>query len=570
MVSRVVGIVDPISTGACLARYLADKGYALVRIWSDQCPADVRNLVKSGLEVDWIDTVEHKGDAAETEAALRRLGMTDVLVGSEPGVNLHADLTASFGKSTAVDADKLAARRNKYLQSECVRNAGLSAARQTLANSMADVEHFIADMEETCAAASIPFKAVVKPVEGAGSDGVSICNSAEEARAAFERLQGTKNILGLENYSALCQEFLAGDEYVVDSVSLAGEHKIVAIWKYDKRDYHGKPVVYHGMELLNVESNPELHAPLVAYITGVLEALHIRDGAMHSEVMATRRGPVLVEVNCRLHGGEGIWLPISEACLGYSQVTALHDAAFHAIGFNALPTTPLHPMMAHGAWVTLRSPQSGVIAAINEASISTIRALASFESEYLAPLVAVGETIVQTIDATTVHGCFNLVHADKATLDADYALAQKLINESIFTFEGAATASSAPPAPTPAAGAAHDDGKVSVSIKLTKPTSAIFEQYTPAAPAVGSRTASGNWMPLSREMRLSNEAPLSRGSSGHFEEDKVNRDEVASKAELEVFGFGFNFKKSPVLGPASRTPSRSPSIGTHGEAFALE
>ena len=28
-----------------------------------------------------------------------------------------------------------------------------------------------------------PFKAVVKPVEGAGSDGVSICNSAEEVRS---------------------------------------------------------------------------------------------------------------------------------------------------------------------------------------------------------------------------------------------------------------------------------------------------------------------------------------------------------------------------------------------------
>ena len=28
-----------------------------------------------------------------------------------------------------------------------------------------------------------PFKAVVKPVEGAGSDGVSICNSAEEVHA---------------------------------------------------------------------------------------------------------------------------------------------------------------------------------------------------------------------------------------------------------------------------------------------------------------------------------------------------------------------------------------------------
>ena len=27
--------------------------------------------------------------------------------------------------------------------------------------------------------------------------------------------------------------------YVVDSVSRGGEHKVVALWRYDKRDYYG-------------------------------------------------------------------------------------------------------------------------------------------------------------------------------------------------------------------------------------------------------------------------------------------------------------------------------------------
>jgi biotin carboxylase len=49
-------------------------------------------------------------------------------------------------------------------------------------------------------------------VEGAGSDGVSICSSAEEVRAAFAQLEGTKNVLGLTNYAVLLQEFLKGEE----------------------------------------------------------------------------------------------------------------------------------------------------------------------------------------------------------------------------------------------------------------------------------------------------------------------------------------------------------------------
>ncbi len=50
------------------------------------------------------------------------------------------------------------------------------------------------------------WKAVVKPVEGAGSDGVSICSSAGEVRSAYLGLEGTKNVLGLTNYAVLLQE----------------------------------------------------------------------------------------------------------------------------------------------------------------------------------------------------------------------------------------------------------------------------------------------------------------------------------------------------------------------------
>ena len=104
-----------------------------------------------------------------------------------------------------------------------------SSAEQQLAVTMADVETFLATFEGD-ASGVLPFKAVVKPVEGAGSDGVSICNARDEVRAAYRAFEGTKNVLGLDNYEVLLQEFLAGTEYVVDTVSLDGLHKVVAIW----------------------------------------------------------------------------------------------------------------------------------------------------------------------------------------------------------------------------------------------------------------------------------------------------------------------------------------------------
>jgi biotin carboxylase len=49
---------------------------------------------------------------------------------------------------------------------------------------------------------------------------------------------------------------------------------------------------------------------------------------------------VLIEVNCRLHGGEGTWAPMAEECLGYSMVSAMLDAYLDPGAFAALPSRP--------------------------------------------------------------------------------------------------------------------------------------------------------------------------------------------------------------------------------------
>jgi len=205
-----------------------------------------------------------------------------------------------------------------------------------LADSSADVERFLKAKPP-----SANFKAVVKPVEGAGSDGVFICNSPDEVRQAYLSLEGTKNVLGLTNYSVLLQEYLRGDEYVVDTVSRSGVHKCVAIWKYDKRVFNGAPVVYFGMRLMPVDAEPLLIAT-VEYIFGVLDALGIRNGSIHNEVKMEERGPVLIEANCRLHGGEGTWAPMAEACLGYSAVSAMLDSYLDPVAFAAIPSMPIN------------------------------------------------------------------------------------------------------------------------------------------------------------------------------------------------------------------------------------
>lgn len=425
-----VVIVDPISTGAVLAHQLSTRNeMPIVCVWSDVVPEELKHFVAKGMEVEWVGSIQHStGAIATTVAELRALPgvfIKDVIVGCETGVLLGDELSHALGvRGNSIDKSSL--RRNKFLQTEAVRRCGINACGQALATCRRDMEAYIDSQLALLGESS--FKAVVKPVEGAGSDGVSICDSPAAVRAAFDSLEGTKNVLGLTNYSVLLQEYLKGDEYVIDTVSRNGVHKCVAIWKYDKRVFNGAPVVYFGMRLLPIDAEPEL-AAMVDYIFKVLDALGIKNGAMHSEAKLEERGAVLIEVNCRLHGGEGTWAPMAEACLGYSAVSACCDAYLDPAAFAALPQLPIN-FRAHAMEAKLRSAVEGILVRVDMAAIDAIRALDSYRSEMIS--VEVGQPIARTVDAVSACGNINLVNEDLSALERDYAKLHEIVEKGIF------------------------------------------------------------------------------------------------------------------------------------------
>jgi hypothetical protein len=174
-------------------------------------------------------------------------------------------------------------------------------------------------------------RCVVKPVQSAGSDDVFLCANQDEAITAFNRINGTMNGVGLQNTCVLVQEYLKGKEYVIDKVSLDGVHKLVGIWEYEKRSVNGANFVYFGMRLM--DPSPEKMQVMVRYADQVLDALDIKHGPSHMEVMLDNWGtaeapeyvPCLVEVGARCQGGEGTWLPMAKECIGYTPVCVVYS-----------------------------------------------------------------------------------------------------------------------------------------------------------------------------------------------------------------------------------------------------
>uniref|UniRef100_A0A6U8NLE2 ATP-grasp domain-containing protein n=3 Tax=Emiliania huxleyi TaxID=2903 RepID=A0A6U8NLE2_EMIHU len=414
---RCVAIVDPISTGACVAVEATKRGYAVVAVWSAVVTKDLRNMVPEhakGLryhaQVDEGESIEATTQLLRKAAAPHKVDA--VICGAETGVELADRLSQRSG--LASNGTELGNRRDKHTQQQAVREAGMRAVRETLGTEWQTVAGWVASELEANG------KVVLKPVESAGSDGVKLCASLEESKAHFETLMGAQRRVGAQGGAVLCQEFLVGPEYVVDTVTSAGEHKVTAVWKYDKRPCNGAAFVYFGM--LPVPPSEAVAQRLIGYVLPVLDALQIRYGATHGEVILTKDGPCLVEMNCRPHGGDGNWLPMARALTGgYSQVDALLDAFVEPQRFAALPPCPGTWQAAAQEFLVV-STQEGKVASAPGYELA--RSLRSFVS--LEAFVSVGDQLARTVDVFTQAASIVLVHADAAVVTEDAAALRRL------------------------------------------------------------------------------------------------------------------------------------------------
>jgi biotin carboxylase len=300
-------IVDPYSEGAMLAEALRARRVKCIAVESSQAiPKQMRKCFNPA--VFW-DIIRHEDNYRRTLDAVGRHRPAFVMPGSESGVELAEKLGNDLGLPTN-GVNLCEARRDKYLMAKAVRTGGLRTATQFLSS---DVEEIVDWTEST-----LDWPVIVKPPKSVSSDSVAFCRSADEVRAAAGRILTATNVLGCRNHAVLVQEFLAGTEYIVDTVSRDGRRKTTAIWQYNRPPTKraGEFISYDAMTLLPYTG--ERQEALQSYAYQVLDALAIDFGPAHCELMWVDGEPVLVEVAARQAGG--MCALLSGICGGISQL----------------------------------------------------------------------------------------------------------------------------------------------------------------------------------------------------------------------------------------------------------
>jgi biotin carboxylase len=341
---RTVVVVDAYASAGRLVRTLLERGHPCVMVQSTrEIPPAFRPA--PGAEPPG-ETIVHTGDWDATVEAVAKHDPLAVIAGLDHSVALTDALNQEFGLP-GNDPALSRARYDKHAQQEAVRAAGLRSPRQLLVTA-----------EDELAAwhAEIGGRIVVKPVHSARNDKVSFCDTTEAARAAYRSILGRASVYAAPNRAVVAQEYLVGPEYVVNTVSRDGRHRVTDVWKYTKVHVNGVRDRINGA--IFVPPGERHWEPLVEYTFGVLDALGIRHGPTHLEVMVTADGPCLIEAGARFCGADTAYY--AELAAGESQVSRTVTAYLEPERFATEHEEP-YVFRRYVAMAFLASPVSGTL-----------------------------------------------------------------------------------------------------------------------------------------------------------------------------------------------------------------
>ncbi|MEU3756833.1 ATP-grasp domain-containing protein [Streptomyces olivoreticuli] len=394
---RHVVLVDPYSEAVQYANAFRERGVEPVAVLSTPAPL---NSYRHGWNPDAFGSTHfHDGDFAKLTRIVRGYDPVAVVPGNESAVRLVDALIEELAPGTGNAPELSAARRDKWPMVRAVASAGIPHLR-TFA---ADTEEEAADwLRET----GLEGQALVlKPRCSGGTDGVHKVEAGEDWRPPFRQLLGSVNRFDISNDSVLVQEFASGTEFVVDTYSVNGELGLVAVVKYSKSTRGNRIGVYDAEDYLHPDD--PLVGVLETYTRQVAQAVGIRTGCTHTEIMQTDRGPRLIEIAARLDGGCA--QQAARLATGDSQIdrTVRHhlDNAFSP-GFEIVQPTRV-------AW--LSAANSGTMR--NAEVLDAVRELASFQK--LGFRYPNGSQVPKTEDLFTTLGWVLLSTPDQDLLDQD-------------------------------------------------------------------------------------------------------------------------------------------------------
>jgi len=203
-----------------------------------------------------------------------------------------AELFGLVGIPVAV-AEKVKAKF--YLREECEK-LGLKTPRHKLLNSLSDIDSIGAELN---------FPVVVKPVYGAAKAFVTKVNSVQELYPVYKFIEENVGSFWLANEwkgtQLFAEEYIAGDEVDMDFLLQDG---VIKYFSITDNDPTREPYFIETGQSTPSSLSAIKQKELIKMAEFTLKNLGVKNGCVHYEAKYGINGPVPIEINLRMGGGD--------------------------------------------------------------------------------------------------------------------------------------------------------------------------------------------------------------------------------------------------------------------------
>ena len=409
---KKIVVVEPMSTAFNFLEDIRERGFEPVILETYIPEGYARSLMDIERKTKYsridypISIIKEKPEYEATLREIRDLDPYYVIVGGEEGVITGTRLANDLGmtSNSFSNIDKMT---QKSAMHNALKDAGMRYIRGEEVTSCEDCLRFMekAGTEDV----------VIKHDHGVASVGVHLVHGRQEVFDAFRQEEDAENMFGEEENRIMLQERIFGEEYIVNTISRNGIPALMSVLKYYKKQMPSGAIIYRGLEA--VMELDEREKELVQYAFDTVCALGITDGPVHGEYMLDEKGPVLIEVNCRVMGGSA---PVDflEKTFGHHEtdviLESMLDIDYHR-EFMKKPYAPLRKGYAKDFYSDRdrKISSSGIIPIVLN--------MKSYNSGWVENAGKTG-FLRETIDLETETGCVYLVHDDPEVSRKDFEL----------------------------------------------------------------------------------------------------------------------------------------------------
>lgn len=335
---------------------------------------------------------------------LRPYSIACVLAGSEYGVEMADALSKRLGlPGNSPETSHI--RLKKSEMQEALKRAGLRHIRSLTVTSTQEAEAFWKELGVK--------RVVVKPLASAGTLGVHFCDTVEELRLHLDNLFEDKDLFGRPIREVIIQEYIDGTEYIVNTASCGGVHRMTDMWVYNKIAIGSEGNAYDYARLI---TRLDLsHREIIEYAFATLDALGYEYGPGHGEFMVDEKGPVLIEVGARPMGG-GFSMDLLDECLGHHMTDCAMDAYLEPDSFEKARRAPYRPSLDMMIKYFITPKAQSVT---NLPALAILKHLQSFRRANLTEVIECG-ALEKTIDLISAPAFLQLCHRDSKVLEQEY------------------------------------------------------------------------------------------------------------------------------------------------------